>query len=329
MEFRTELKNVSLPFDIKLSDPLFFIGSCFAENISGRFSSSKFSICSNPFGTLYNPISISEALQDIASKTEYLESIVVENLDVFYSWKHHGSLTAMSSYDLIEKANLLNLESHLKLVQSKYLFITLGSAWAYKLKSTGQLVANCHKIPAQEFEKVLIDSNEIFESYKTTIPLLKELNPNLSIVFTVSPVRHSRDGLIENNRSKAELIKATHQLCEVFSFCNYLPVYEWVIDDLRDYRFFEKDLVHPNQLAQDYIWEKLNVALFSDKTQAELKTIKGFLSGVAHRPFNAKTKQHIAFLTKLHKTGIQLQQELGINITNDLKELETLISENV
>jgi hypothetical protein len=190
-------------------------------------------------------------------------------------------------------------------------------------------VANCHKVPAPEFEKVFIHSDEIVSSFQTSIRALRKLNRDLQIVFTISPVRHTRDGLIENNRSKAELIRAGHSICETFEFCHYLPVYEWVIDDLRDYRFFEKDLVHPNELAQDYIWEKMSELLFSIETQSQIKAIKNFLSGKAHRPFNPSTDRHKLFLKELLQKGNLLHKQLGIDLINEIKELEIQISENV
>lgn len=329
MEFRTELKDFSFPFNIEYSNSLFFVGSCFSENMSRRFSDSKFSVFSNPFGTLYNPISISNCLIDIAKQVSYGSSIVSKNEGIFYSWKHHGSVAGLSSNELLENVNSINSTSFSKLKNSKYLFITLGSAWAYRLKSTGEIVANCHKVPASEFEKVLISSEEIITSFTKSISLLNELNPDLNIIFTISPVRHKRDGLIENNRSKAELIRASHSICALFDFCHYLPVYEWVIDDLRDYRFYEKDLVHPNKLAQDYIWEKLEALFFSTETQSAIKRINNFLTGLRHRPFNPSSENHISFLNKLLSNGIQIQKELDIDLKNEIKDLENTISINL
>ena len=323
MEFRTTLHPFSLPFEIDLKDSLFFIGSCFAENVSQRFSSKKFGVTSNPFGTLYNPLSISLALNHIANKKDYDSSTQIKNQGIYYSWLHHGSLAALSSEELLKKTNNINLENFEKLQKCSYLFITLGSAWAYKHKKTGLITANCHKVAADQFEKVFINCDEIVKSFENSIQAIKKINHQVKIVLTVSPVRHIRDGLIQNNRSKAELIQAVHKLCDAHNLCYYLPVYEWVIDDLRDYRFYEKDLVHPNNMAQDYIWENIDDLFFTEHTKGHLKRINNFISGLEHKAFNPNSEEHISFLKNLLNKGKKLEKELNINLQVELLEIET------
>lgn len=290
--------------------------------MSQRFYAQKFDVTANPYGTLYNPLSISKALKSIAHKEKNDAYNFIKNQGVYYSWLHHGSISAMSEEEIKSKTDTINLDSFSPLQKCHYLFVTLGSSWAYRHKKTRTLTANCHKVASDQFEKVLISSDETVLSFEGTIQAIKEINKDVKIVFTVSPVRHVRDGLIENNRSKAELIRAVHKLCNDNSSCYYLPVYEWVIDDLRGYRFFDKDLVHPNNLAQDYIWENLNHLFFSKQTKNQLKQINSFLSGIDHKAFNPESEEHNTFLKKLLEKGKHLELELTINLKLELLEIE-------
>ncbi len=250
-------------------------------------------------------------------RKKYDARVLVQHGGVFYSWLHHGSVSALSEDELINKMNAINEDVNTKLSTSDFLFITLGSAWAYQLKEDKRLVANCHKAPANNFEKVLIETQQIVTKFEKLILKLESFNPKLKIILTVSPVRHAKDGLIENNLSKAELIKAVHELCKLQP-CYYLPVYEWVIDDLRDYRFYDKDLVHPNSLAQDYIWEQLSSLFFSEETKQSLKKVSQFVAGVNHHPFQENSAKHISFMEKLLTQGEELERKLGVDLSQEL-----------
>ncbi|MBK6832974.1 MAG: GSCFA domain-containing protein [Bacteroidetes bacterium] len=256
--------NFKLNFDIKsparkinYSDKLFFIGSCFSENIAEQFDKHLFSVVSNSHGILFNPTSIANAFQDVINKTEYTEKDIFFEQGLWRSFQHHGQFSNADKAVCLEQINASIKNAHEKLKKSEYLFITLGSAFAYKHIQQNSVVANCHKIPATEFEKVLISKEDITSAYEKLITDLKKLNPKIKIAFTVSPVRYIRDGLVENNHSKAILLQSIHDLIATNENCFYFPSYEIVIDELRDYRFFKEDMVHPNELAVKYIWERM------------------------------------------------------------------------
>lgn len=256
--------NFKLNFDIKsparkinYSDKLFFIGSCFSENIAEQFDKHLFSVTSNPHGILFNPTSIANALQDVINKKIYADKDIFFEQGLWRSFHHHGQFSNADKTVCLENINASINKAYEQLKNSKYLFVTLGSAFAYKHVQQQHIVANCHKIPAKEFEKILINKEEITNSYNKLIADLKTFNPTIKIVFTVSPVRYIRDGLVENNHSKAVLLQATHELIATNENCFYFPSYEIVIDELRDYRFFKEDMVHPNELAIKYIWERI------------------------------------------------------------------------
>lgn len=256
--------NFKLNFDIKsptrkinYSDKLFFIGSCFSENIAEQFDKHLFSVVSNPHGILFNPTSIANALQDVISKKAYTEKDIFFEQGLWRSFQHHGQFSNADKVICLEGINTSIAAAHEQLKKSNYLFITLGSAFAYKHIQQNSIVANCHKILAKEFEKVLISKEEITSAYNKLIADLKTFSPSIKIVFTVSPVRYIRDGLVENNQSKAILLQSIHELIATNENCFYFPSYEIVIDELRDYRFFKEDLVHPNELAVKYIWERI------------------------------------------------------------------------
>ena len=256
--------NFKLNFDIKsparkinYSDKLFFIGSCFSENIAEQFDKHLFSVVSNPHGILFNPTSIANALQDVINKKEYTDKDFFFEQGLWRSFQHHGQFSNEDKTVCLEQINSSIEKAHEQLKKSEYIFITLGSAFAYKHIQQQQIVANCHKIPAKEFEKVLISKEEITNTYNKLITELKLFNPNIKIIFTVSPVRYIRDGLVENNQSKAILLQSIHELIAANENCFYFPSYEVVIDELRDYRFFKEDMVHPNELAIKYIWERV------------------------------------------------------------------------
>lgn len=256
--------NFKLNFDIKsparkinYSDKLFFIGSCFSENIAEQFDKHLFSVTSNPHGILFNPTSIANALQDVINKKIYADKDIFFEQGLWRSFHHHGQFSNADKTVCLENINASINKAYEQLKNSEYLFVTLGSAFAYKHVQQQHIVANCHKIPVKEFEKILINKEEITNSYNKLIADLKTFNPTIKIVFTVSPVRYIRDGLVENNHSKAVLLQATHELIAANENCFYFPSYEIVIDELRDYRFFKEDMVHPNELAIKYIWERI------------------------------------------------------------------------
>jgi GSCFA family. len=285
------------------------IGSCFTENIAEKLCSYKFSVLQNPSGILFNPVSVCNTIQSIIHNKQINESDLFELNESWHSWQHHSRFSGITAKDALHKINSSTQQAHVFLKQTHYLFITLGSAWVYQLTgkaanaATATIAANNHKAPAGWFEKKLLSPDEITALLHTTLQQLQVFNPSIKIIFTISPVRHLREGVINNNRSKAALIQAVHAVTEYNPDTYYFPAYEIVIDDLRDYRFYAEDLVHPNYAATAYVWDKLVDACMSDETKSLIKQIAEINLAFRHKPFNPQTQQHQSFLkTYLAKT---------------------------
>jgi hypothetical protein len=241
------------------------IGSCFTEHIGKKLNESGFETAINPFGILFNPVSIHRALQRIVSQAYYSEEeLFLTHEKRYVSFDHHGRFSGPDLPGVLETINQSINSAYENLKNADVVIITLGSAWVYRLLSSGNVVANCHKVPAKEFAKSLLTSTEIMSALKGIKDCLKQINPNAKVIWTISPVKHLKDGVVENQISKASLIMAVHHLIEETEDY-YFPAYEIVTDELRDYRFFEKDLAHPNLLAVDYVWERfLKTCFFVD-----------------------------------------------------------------
>ncbi|MEI8075538.1 MAG: GSCFA domain-containing protein, partial [Bacteroidota bacterium] len=266
MKFHFEFDIKKLNPSIQLQHKLMLIGSCFTENIGDKLSKHKFTVLENPHGILFNPVSVSEALSDYISNKVYTESDLFYINESWHSWKHHSRFSGLTKAESLHKINTAIATAHNYLKQADHLVITLGSAWLYTLTEKAAnsipyaVAANNHKAPSDWFQKKLMNPSEAIYLLNELIKSLQVFNPKLTIIFTVSPVRHLREGLVENNRSKSVLIQAVHQLVDTYNHLYYFPAYELVIDDLRDYRFYAEDLVHPNYQATQYVWEKLIAA---------------------------------------------------------------------
>ncbi len=274
------------------------IGSCFTENISDKLQQHKFNVSLNPFGIVFNPLSIISSLQAIIDKTYFDESLFIKNNDVYTSYEIHSSLNCKTSYELQTNLNHIIDEWHQKLSEADYLCITFGSSYYYKLIQTNAVVANCHKQPNVLFSKHLIDFNEVTEQFEMLMAKLKQFNPKLKLIFTVSPVKHIKDGVVENSLSKAMLIYLSHQLINHHHHSEYFPAYEIITDDLRDYRFFKEDLVHPSQQAVDFVWQHFTRVYFNNTTNKHLQLIEEILKATQHIPFNADGEDYKKF--KIH-----------------------------
>ena len=278
------------PFSEKVnySDKILLIGSCFAEDIGETMKRYKFNTGINPHGVLYNPASIAVALRRYCeNKKLHRDELFLSN-ECWNSWEHHSRFSNKNKEVCLTEINNSISSAYECIKNTEWLFITFGSAFAYK--RNGQLVGNCHKRAQKEFTKELLTTSEIVKEYKQLIQELKKINRNLKIVFTISPVRYVRDGIVENNLSKARLIDAVHQLVKENENAFYFPAYELVIDDLRDYRFYKSDLVHPNEQAIEYVFEKLMQTMFSEETKILFGKIKDIITAKEHRVFNSDTE---------------------------------------
>jgi hypothetical protein len=303
--------NVQLPaFSTKLmyNESLFFMGSCFAENMALRMQSHKFRTCLNPHGVLYNPESIATAIRRYLTHQTYTEQDLFFARDGYHSWDHHSRFSTASAAACLEGINDQLTGAHEALKNAGWLFITFGSAFMYRHQQSGKRVANCHKQPQQEFVKELLTVEELVKTYKELITDLQTYNSRLKIVFTVSPVRYTRDGIVENTLSKARLIELVHQLRDDEKVM-YFPAYELVIDDLRDYRFYKEDLVHPTGQAIDYVFEKLRAMLFDETTNTVFEKVNDILKAKSHRVFQEDTEAHQKFKSTYFNRCQQLQQQ--------------------
>jgi hypothetical protein len=310
MKFKLTLEATKSAKAIHYQDKIMLMGSCFTENIGAKLHRHLFEVKENPHGILFNPISVIGALQDYMEHKQYSANDLFELNDLFNSWHHHTRFSDITASATLEKINSSISDAHSYLKVADQLIITLGSAWLYRLteaapNDAGLVVANNHKAPAQWFEKTLMDPIELSAQLQNIVSKIQSFNHKIQIIFTISPVRHLREGLIENNRSKSVLIYAVHDVIANLKGVEYFPAYEYVIDDLRDYRFYAEDLVHPNYAATNYVWDKLVSTYFSEDTQLIMAEVAELQLAKQHKPFNKASIAHQAFLQKsLVKTQV-------------------------
>ena len=298
MNFRTPVPIDLIYNKVSHATKTVMLGSCFAENIGERLQNAKFSVDLNPFGILYNPLSVEKAVHILLEKGLFKASDLIEHAGSWHSFMHHSRFSANNADDCLLQINERIADSAIKLLEADYLFITFGTAWVYELQETGEVVSNCHKLPASNFMRRRLSVNEIVEKYTLLIKKLQELSPKLQIVFTVSPIRHWKDGAHENSLSKSTLMLAIDALEKQFENVSYFPAYELMMDDLRDYRFYAEDMLHPNKLAVDYIWERFSDAFFTDETKQTASQMGKLMRALAHRPFNTDGAEYKSFCKK-------------------------------
>lgn len=308
MKFRTEVEIPHSEKKIQISDAIFSIGSCFATEISQRLTDGQLQTLNNPFGTLFNPWAVSNSIKNICECKIYTEEDLILYHDEYISLHHHTSFNTESADKTLEKINTKVKESYNFLKKSNWVIITYGTSYAYEFLPQNILVANCHKIPQKFFKKRFLSHEELTSSIKQSVEYLKHTcKDNVQILFTLSPVRHTKDGFIENNLSKAKLLNAIHEVIPHYNFCSYLPVYEIVIDDLRDYRFYKEDLIHPNHQAIQYISEKFENAYLSQETKKFLEENFKIKQALEHRPKDKNTNKYQDFFAQTQER-IKLQQ---------------------
>lgn len=295
MDFHLEFTPKSFDIKINHQQNLLLIGSCFTEQIGTKLANHKFTVLDNPNGILFNPASIAKSISSYIGNKRYTEADLFYQNECWNSWQHHSRFSHPDKEICLEGINRSQNRAHDFLKNTGWLLVTLGSAFIYELENN-EVVANCHKVPTDKFKKRLLSASEIFTDLQKMINEAVTFNPGLRIIFTISPVRHLRDGFIENNRSKAALIQAVHQLTEANINCFYFPAYELVIDDLRDYRFFAEDMVHPNYAATNYVWEKFIATCVDEPSQKLMREIAVIVAAKNHKPFNPTSEQHKKFL---------------------------------
>lgn len=298
MKLQTKIPIEKADNPIDYQSKLLLLGSCFVENIGDKLGYYKFQLAQNPFGILFHPLAIENLVERAIEGRFYQENEVFEQNGRWYCFDAHSNLSANTSEELLQNLNNDLKETKLQAEESTHILVTLGTSWVYRYINTGKVVANCHKVPQKEFSKELLSAELIQASLKRLIGLFESINPKAQLVFTISPVRHLKDGFVENQRSKANLITAVHQLikkCDV----SYFPSYEIMMDELRDYRFYGTDMVHPNALAIDYIWEKFKSVWINPGCSVSMEKVEAIQKGLQHRPFNPESEEHQKFKKSL------------------------------
>ncbi len=310
MQFSTSIPISKYSTPIDYGSKLFCMGSCFAENIGEKLEYFKFQSIINPFGIIFNPISIEKLILRCIQKKYFTESDIFFHNDLWHCYEIHSELSNVNKSEFLTNLNNIIDFTNKQIVESTHILLTLGTSWVYKLKSTNEVVANCHKIPQKEFVKELLSAEQIEQSLQNIISSITAVNTNVKFIFTISPVRHSKDGFVENTVSKAHLVSAVFNTVNLqTTTVNYFPSYEIMMDELRDYRFYADDMLHPSQQAVDFIWTKFFENYINGKEFQAMQEICNIQKGLAHRPFNPNTTAHQQFLFSLNQKIIKLQEQ--------------------
>jgi hypothetical protein len=305
MQFRTQIPISKNEFPIDYTSKVLSFGSCFAENMSDKLGYFKFQNTVNPFGIIFNPVSIEKLIQRSIEKEYFTEKDIFFHNDLWHCYDVHSELSNPNKEEFLKELNRSIVQSFNLLNQATHFIITLGTSWVYRNIESNEIVANCHKVPQKEFTKELLSIEIIEQSLQNIISLVHAVSPNCNFIFTVSPVRHIKDGFIENTLSKSHLISAIHKIiyCQL-SIVNYFPSYEIMMDELRDYRFYAEDMLHPNQVAIDYIWKRFSENYITNDSQKVMEEVDSIQKSLLHRSFNPESESHLKFLKNL-KVKIQ------------------------
>ena len=311
MNFRTEIEPLSFPFSFTYDHRYTFVGSCFAERIASRMGRLKFRVLRNPFGILYNPVSVQMMFRMLLSGHRFGETDIFEHHGIWNSYWHHSRFSKLSASALLQTLNDEADQAREHLRTTDRLVVTLGTAFVWMHRKKGEIVANCHKLPRQQFMQRRLPPEEVVRALRPVLQQLKNQHSNLEVLLTVSPVRHVRHGSIENQRSKAALILAVDSLCRELDFVHYFPAYEILMDDLPDYRFYAQDLIHPADAALDYVWSKVVGSLVASHTQTQMKRVEKLLKATQHRPLQPGSAPHQTFVHQQLTLIGQLEQDLA------------------
>lgn len=307
MKLLVDLNIPALPQPLRYTDKILLTGSCFTEHMADRLEQHHFRMVSNPNGILFNPLSVADSLRGYLQAKQYRAEDLFYLNELWNSWDHHTRFSDIDRDTALSQLNQAQAEATKMIHEADWLIITLGSAFQYYLRESGRPVANNHRAPGQWFEKKLLTVAQMNTALTSMLALLHEKNPGARVLLTISPVRHIRDGVIENNRSKARLIETVHELCGTFGFVHYFPSYELVIDVLRDYRYYDIDLVHPNFAATSYVWETFMQTCIEAGTRQQMAAIQELSTAQKHRPRFTGTQAHRDFCRKYAEKAKELQ----------------------
>ncbi|WP_281226613.1 GSCFA domain-containing protein [Flavobacterium aquiphilum] len=305
MNFTTEIPILKNPNPIDYNSKIVSLGSCFAENMGDKFQYFKFQSAINPFGIIFNPVSIERIIDRVVNGALFTEEDIFFHNERWHCFEVHSDLSHSDKAELLTNLNQTLVETKKQLQEASHIIITYGTSWVYRSIEKDFIVANCHKVPQKQFSKELLSVETIETSMRNTIDLIQSINSNCSFIFTVSPVRHLKDGFVENQISKAHLITAIyHVLNESIGVPpsgarGIFPSYEIMMDELRDYRFYAEDMLHPSQVAIDYIWERFRESAISETAYSTMDVIESIQKGLQHRPFNPNSESHKKFEANL------------------------------
>lgn len=328
MDFFAPIQIPSLSPSIAYGQKIMLTGSCFTEHIGDRLSELKFEILQNPNGILFDPYSVASSLRSYINPRIYTENDLIQFNELWHSWQHHSRFSSIDVAQSVATINASQREAHLFLAQADWLIITLGSSFSYRLQSSAPLgaldningpVANCHRAPGSWFTKYLMPIEETLSELDQCLHQLFHFNPKLKVLFTISPVRHLRDGVIDNNRSKARLVEVVHHLVNKFDRIHYFPAYELVVDVLRDYRFYDIDLAHPNYAATKYVMEQFMLHCVEERSRSISEQVMQIVTARKHKAFQPATHAHKQFLKQFAlKTSDLMKEYPFLNLNEEL-----------
>jgi hypothetical protein len=300
LQFTTKIPIPKNHFPIDYNSKTLLLGSCFAENIGRKFEYFKFQSTTNPFGIIFNAVSLEKLIRRAVENRTFTENDIFFHNELWHCYEVHSELSNPDKEEFLSNLNSILESTHRHITSLTHCIITLGTSWVYRNMESNEIVANCHKVPQKHFTKELLSISQTEVSLQNLVSLIHSVNPNCHFIFTVSPVRHIKDGFVENTLSKAHLITALHKTITHYpSPMTYFPSYEIMMDELRDYRFYAEDMLHPSQTAIDYIWEQFATSTISEESQSLMIEIESVQKSLAHKPFNPNSESHQKFINHL------------------------------
>jgi len=310
MNFTTKIPITQNANPIDYNSKIVSFGSCFAENMGDKLLYYKFQTQVNPFGIIFNPFSIEKLIERVVLQRYFTKDDIFFFNERWHCYEVHSELSDADSEVFLSKLNQILSDTQKQLQQATHIIITYGTSWVYRHIETNAIVANCHKVPQKQFSKELLSIDSIQKSIQNTVSLIATLNPKCNFIFTVSPVRHLKDGFVENQVSKAHLIAAIYATTNTKQqTLNYFPSYEIMMDELRDYRFYADDMMHPSPMAIDYIWERFAATQIDASAITTMELVQTIQKGLAHRPFNPNSESHQKFEANLKEKIATLEAQ--------------------
>ena len=312
MQFSTQIPIPKSSSPIDYSSKIMSLGSCFAVNMAEKLDYFKFQNSCNPFGILFHPLAIEKLIDFVVSQKQFTEKDIFFHNERWHCFDVHSDLSNSNKAELINNLNAIVKSTNQQITESTHFIITYGTSWVYRNIESDSIVVNCHKVPQKQFKKELLSIKEIEKSIANTIKLIYAVNPNCGIIFTVSPVRHIKDGFVENQWSKSNVISAIHSVlntenCKLNT--EYFPSYEIMMDELRDYRFYAEDMLHPNQVAINYIWKRFKETTISETAFSTMDEVENVQKSLSHKPFNPISESHLKFESKVREKITKLENQ--------------------